>query len=406
MWNMTDDSSAHGRQGFNHSWRHTPPGSGSRMSLSLINRKMDSVIGAYNTPKSSGLSRILGPGTPGLTEPTNGELAHGIIANYLLKECAEFRKVSELREKGWNNPAGDTFFKKQRQSSDKADNRTAEFFFQMMKDIGEELHRSTNAFQIRSTRAKILDMCMAPGGFLATALCKNPLAEALAFSLPVANGGHRVLLPATSNIEEKFLDITMLAEDMGIDEIPSNHPDAGHFLPRQFKPDQLFDLVLCDGQVLRTHERASYRENREAKRLITTQLALGMEHLRPGGTMVVLLHKLERCDTASLVWKFSKFSSVRCLKPQKGHRIRSSFYMVATNIQSQHPNAVEATKTWKTTYEVATLGTDEEYEQLLRDNGEGVEEMITEFGVDLVNMGRQVWRVQADALSKASFIHS
>ena len=52
---------------------------------------------------------------------------------------------------------------------------------------------------------------------------------------------------------------------------------------------QTFDLVICDGQVLRTHARAGYKEAREARKLIVTQLALGSEHVRQGETMVVLL---------------------------------------------------------------------------------------------------------------------
>lgn len=273
-----------------------------------------------------------------------------------------------------------------------------------MKKIGEELHQSTNAFDISATRPKILDMCMAPGGFLATALRKNPRAEALAFSLPVSEGGHKVLLSPSPNVVKKFLDVTMLAADMGDDVIPTDHPDAGRFLPRQFHPNQLFDLVLCDGNVLRTHERASYREKREAQRLIVSQLSLGLEHLRPGGTMIVLLHKLERLNTADLLRTFSKFSSVRAVKPEKGHRIRSSFYMVATNVQSQHADAIKAIKDWKASWKVATFGTDEEYEQFIRYDEESVEGLLAEFGPDLVSLGRQVWKVQADALSKASFI--
>ncbi|KAI1773227.1 hypothetical protein F4818DRAFT_121057 [Hypoxylon cercidicola] len=369
---------------------------------------MGSSIGIQSTQGLS-LSRGEARDVPRPTGSTSEEPANKAIRNYFLAESAEFRQLHELREKGWNNPSGDIFFKNQRQSSDNADNRTAVFFYDLMKNIGEELHQATRAFDIRRKSAQpkiLLDMCMAPGGFLATALRKNPGAGALAFSLPVSDGGHKVLLPATPNVEEKLLDITMLAEDMGIEEIPEDHPDAGHFLPRQFKPDQLFDLVLCDGQVLRTHKRASYREKREGTRLTVTQLALGLEHLRPGGTLVILLHKLERVDTANLLRTFSKISSVRCFKPEKAHRIRSSFYMVATNVQSQHPDAIQAIKTWKAAWKMATFGTDEDYEKSPRNDGKDVEKMLAEFGADLVNMGRQAWRVQAAALSKASFIRS
>ncbi len=37
--------------------------------------------------------------------------------------------------------------------------------------------------------------------------------------------------------------------------IPASHPDAGSFSSDRPFLDQQFDLVFCDGQVLRTHER-------------------------------------------------------------------------------------------------------------------------------------------------------
>ena len=148
-----------------------------------------------------------------------------------------------------------------------------------MKDIGEELADNTAAFESHmplSLDNKILDMCMAPGGFLATAFNKLPNATAVAFTLPRKAGGHQVFLDdyLREKVEEQRIDITMLAKDMGIDSIPQDHEEANKFLPQHLFPDQRFNLVICDGQVLRTHERPSYREGKEAMRLITTQLAL------------------------------------------------------------------------------------------------------------------------------------
>lgn len=275
-----------------------------------------------------------------------------------------------------------------------------------MKSIGAELQRTTNAFEITApprAQPKILDMCVAPGGFLATALDFNPGAIAFGFSLNVSEGGHKVLL-RRPNVTLKFLDITMLAADMGVTDIPPGHVDADKFLPRQFDPGQLFDLVICDGQVLRTHPRAAYRENREQHRLMTVQLALGLEHLRPGGTMLLLLHKLEAWPTVSLVRIFNRFSSVKLLKPVSGHKTRSSFYMVARSVQSQHPEAAAATRRWKSTWRLATFGTDEEYmEELRREEGMATD-VLEEFGPELVRLGREVWDVQAKALARAPFI--
>jgi hypothetical protein len=242
---------------------------------------------------------------------------------------------------------------------------------------------------------------MAPGGFLSMTLNLNPGAVAVGFSLPVSDGGHKALLPGESNVTLKYLDITMLAADMGVTDIPTEHPEAKNLLSQQLDPEQLFNLVLCDGQVLRNHVRAAHREMREARRLAVTQLAIGLKHVKVGGTMIVLLHKVEATHTVFLLYKFSKFSSVKLFKPARHHAKRSSFYMIATNIQSQHYEAIRAVEVWKRQWKVATFGTDAEYGEVACLNAE---EVLEEFGTELVRLGRDVWGIQAKALGKAPFI--
>ncbi|GFF57415.1 hypothetical protein IFM46972_10786 [Aspergillus udagawae] len=329
------------------------------------------------------------------------------IVEYLLREVPEFRRLSELRKKGWNNPKGDRFFEKQRRAADHADDKTAKHFYKMMQDIGRDMHRLTGVFQIKSPSPDqncILDMCMAPGGFLATALRLNPEAHALGFSLPKCNGGHNVLLPKHPRVTLKFLDITMLAADMGLSDIPSEHPDTRNFLPTQFEPGQVFDLVLCDGQVLRNHDRAAYREHREARRLTITQLSLGLKHIKPGGTMIVLLHKVESLESVQLLYIFDRFASVRLYKPTRAHATRSSFYMLASNIRSDCAEAAMAIARWESMWKIATFGTDDMYEKALIEDGLHAEVLLREFGPRLVRLGKKVWDIQANALARAPFL--
>jgi len=71
---------------------------------------------------------------------------------------------------------------------------------------------------------------MAPGGFAAYSLQENPMGVVNAFSLPEAEGGHAVLVPKQdTRIRVHFTDITMWAEELGVDNIPDNHPEVSKF---------------------------------------------------------------------------------------------------------------------------------------------------------------------------------
>jgi len=78
--------------------------------------------------------------------------------------------------------------------------------------------------------------------------------------------------------------------------------------------------------------------------------------------------------------------------------------MIATNIQSQKREAVLAVERWKRQWKIATFGTDVEYEEELRAVCLNAEEVLEEFGRELVRLGREVWGIQARALEKAPFI--
>ncbi|KAL3438412.1 hypothetical protein BDV09DRAFT_182693 [Aspergillus tetrazonus] len=327
------------------------------------------------------------------------------IMHYLLNEAQvpEFQRLYELRKKGWGVPAGDTFFAKQRRTSDKAHAKTVAHFYKMMQDIATDMNRLTGIFDIKPSasdignRPALLDLCMAPGGFLATALKINPTAQALTFTLPKSEGGHEVAreLRKHPNVTANFLDITMLATDMGnpAAEFPPSHPDFARFLPAHFNAEQGFDLALCDGQVLRTQARAAYREKREATRLTLTQLILSLEHLRSGGTMIVLLHKIEAPNAVQLLYEFEKFSTVRVYKHAHYHAKRSSFYMLASDVKKDSKEAREVLERWKRVWRAATLdvdGDEEMFRQALEEGAPRVEDILEGFGERLVSLGRDV----------------
>ncbi|KAL4748306.1 hypothetical protein BDW72DRAFT_195930 [Aspergillus terricola var. indicus] len=341
------------------------------------------------------------------------------IMHYLLNEAQvpEFQRLYELRKRGWEAPGGDTFFAKQRRISDKGRAKTAVPYYRIMQEIAFDMNRATGILEIKASTSDadsppaILDLCMAPGGFLATALNINPTAQALTFTLAQTEGGDKVVLELHkyNNVTAHFLDITMLATDMGIPaaEFPPSHPDIARFLPVHFDAEQRFDLALCDGLVLRTQARAAYREKREATRLILTQLILSLEHLKPGGTMIVLLHRIEAPNAVQLLYAFEKFSTLRVYKHAHYHAKRSSFYMLASDVKTNSKEARELVERWKRVWRAATLdvdGDDEMFRQVLEEGAPRVEDILVEFGERLVSMGRGLWETQASALEDAPFM--
>ncbi|KAL7915300.1 hypothetical protein GGI35DRAFT_474980 [Trichoderma velutinum] len=344
-----------------------------------------------------------------LSPDANGR-ERSILKTYLLQNAPEYRHLDALRQKGWENKAGDVFFEKQRQQADHADEKTVKFFYKMMKNIASEMNQVTGALRVyvrRPGKPRVLDFCTAPGGFLESAMKMNARAEATGFSLPPTQGGHEVIMPLGPNVEFKYADVTMFAGDMGYTDIPQDHPDAESFvLVPSIDREQRFDLIFCDGQVLRTHARAAYREPWESRRLTATQLAIGLEHVSLGGTMVVLLHKLEAVDTVNLLYTFSRFSSIQLFKPKSAHAKRSSFYMVATNINGSSPHAREAVEYWKTLWRVLTFGSDEERSKKISEGHMDQQVLVDQFGPDLVRLGKRVWEIQARALEKAPFMQA
>ncbi|TQV90206.1 FtsJ-like methyltransferase family protein [Cordyceps javanica] len=312
------------------------------------------------------------------------------IVQFLLDNVPEYVELVELRRSGWKNRVGHHRFKRQRRNADRPNAKTSQYHFGSMKRIGDEINRETSAFTIGSDHGSVLDFCVAPGGFLATAERINPTATFAGFSLPPSEGGYPIELQNKTSSCVKLLDITMLSEDMGRNDAETDHPDANNFLPRQLKNSQQFDLVICDGNLLRNQTRAANRRTQESLRLQVTQLALGLEHLKAGGTMIVLLKKVESWDTVCFIHRFNKFSSIKLYKPECGHKIRSSFYLVASNIQSQHPEALLAIAKWKSVWSAVTFGTEEKLANVINEGEPAPEILLEEFGATLIEQGSDI----------------
>ncbi|KAF2807558.1 uncharacterized protein BDZ99DRAFT_479008 [Mytilinidion resinicola] len=177
---------------------------------------------------------------------------------------------------------------------------------------------------------------MAPGGFTLAVLKRHPKATVRGITLPPEIGGLEVTLPSWRRNEKvhiEFLDVTMLADEMGAPaiSIPVTHADLANFSSHRPFLGKEFDLVFCGAAVLRTHSRAAYRES-------------------------------QAWNNVELINAFTRFSNVYLFKPKQKHATRSSFYLVATK---------------KGQWEIATFGTDDALKACLYASEDCV---LTDFG--------------------------
>lgn len=279
-----------------------------------------------------------------------------------------------------------------------------------MRQIGDEMQAATGALHIQVGNPQVLDLCMAPGGYTASALQHNPHAHVSGITLSEKEGGHKLLVHRghrSPRVEVTQLDITMLSSEFGADEIPDDHPDKMKFLPGK-RPylDKSFDLVFCDGQVLRTHARSTYRERKEALRLICSQLILAMQRVKLGATMIILLHMVDAWDTVKLLFQFNSFASIQLFKPVKKHGIRSTFYLVARDVNSDDPAAIAAVAQWKADWKEATFIYNEDTTLVEKVKPWNMSERIhvlDEFGSRLIELARTGLGNTATCFEKSSF---
>ena len=284
-----------------------------------------------------------------------------------------------------------------------------------MKRIGNEMQETMGIMSLVGT-GNILDLCMVPGGYSASALKYNPQASVSGATLPEEDGGHKLLVGAVSKgapVRVWHGDLTSLVGDMGIDDgnIPEQHPDFGDFQNQEIWSGDKFDLVFCDGQVLRNHtsKMAESRRQCEARRLTCSQLLIALRHVKVGGSIVVLLHKIDRWDTLLTTRTFDQFVKLTLFKPLSAHQSRGSFYLVAQNIQPDHKDALQGIQDWTKSWKDATFSTSASEDSYFGDRGgdvalqKHVTEVMNDYGERLILLGETPWKIQKEGIEKSDW---
>ncbi|KAI9810029.1 MAG: hypothetical protein M1827_006727 [Pycnora praestabilis] len=337
-----------------------------------------------------------------------GSSPNNAVKCFLLEQDAVFRELMVLKREGWANPHADEHFKQQRRNAQDDDPKSCRRFFNMMVQIGDEIHASTEAFACLDLPVRVLDLCMAPGGFTASLLRQHPTAFVDAISLPQKDGGHKVIASygrKDARVVVQYMDITMLSTEFGVIEVPNTHPEFNKFSNSRPFIQRKYSIVFCDGQVLPNSQRASYREGCEATRLTTAQLILALQRMERGGTLIMLLHKLDRWNSVELISIFNQVSEVQLFKPRKKHAIRSSFYLVAKNVQVDSAKLQDAVCKWRKAWFDATFGGEEGTGTDIGQAAVGeVKSTLERFGADLIRLGQPIWSTQASALKDANYL--
>lgn len=279
--------------------------------------------------------------------------------------------------------------------------------------IGDEIDAASDgALTLPRSNARVLDLCMAPGGFTASVLKHTHHAVVCGITLRTHLGGHRLFRRPDSRVQMIFIDITMLHAELGVAEIPPGHGEVSNFSDMRSWYGKRFDLIFGDGQELRTHEPyiAEYRRPVEAIRLKVSQLILALQRIESGGTLIVLLHHLEIYETIKTLSVFDKIAQIQLFKPVTAHKMKASFYLIAKNVQPEHPKAVIAINEWKKTWKELTFPT-------LDRDGQGdppqiaseielqeeVSNLLELFGERIIELGEPIWQIQKDALATAKW---
>ena len=197
------------------------------------------------------------------------------------------------------------------------------------------------------SNARVLDLCMAPGGYTTSVLEQSSHAVVCAFTLHPDMGGFEQLLREDMDVQIMFGDITMLHKEFGVDEIPRDYCKLSKFDDIRLWDGKRYDLVFCDGEVLRSHRIANYRRQVEATRLRISQLILAMQRIENGGTLIMLLHDLATYETINILHLFDNIAELQLFKSTSFQMKRGNFYVIAKKVRPRHAWAVAAVDEWK-----------------------------------------------------------
>ncbi|KAJ7735293.1 hypothetical protein DFH07DRAFT_114108 [Mycena maculata] len=320
----------------------------------------------------------------------------------IARGAEELQVLSDLRDQGCKlTPEHEGYLEHQKKVAENASARRNSYWFSKMKAVFKELDDQTVCIP-RKGPLKFLDLGGCPGGFTSYILSKNLSAQGLGISSEIENGGHRFLLEDRHRNRFKIYYADLTYYRLG--PLPTSvAPDNKvlHALP--FDTARRFDVVLLDGHQLRRHPAA---RPGEWDRLLVSQLIIGLQAAKAGGTLVIKLADAEQVNTAKLLHMLDLLAaSLEMFKPRAMHATRGTFYAIAKGVGEGRGAA-------------RLLGLVDAFKELWVDltigGADGAGRALSEEDLDfivstaevrqaknldrLIDLSRSVWEVQARAL--------
>ncbi|PIL29471.1 hypothetical protein GSI_08413 [Ganoderma sinense ZZ0214-1] len=330
------------------------------------------------------------------------------------RHVPELAELDQLRRKGWRDEGLDGHFRTQRKVADQSTHASEVFWFEMMKKGMKEMDDAVGILPSQGMPFEFLDVCCCPGGFSSFTLNKRRSARGVGISLPVSSGGHSFMLedylrPRYRFIEKDILEYNLAPSGVsGMPHSPDRLPDS--MLER-------FQLVIIDGHALRTYAYASpgqpsLNDAKEAHILYRdslhiAQLIVALECVRPGGTIMMRLSHVEAFPAAHFLYLLDKLSDeLTVYKPRSMHAYRGTFYVVAKGICRRTPTLLELKARYvaglrQLWFALRCGGPDGRGRRMSCSDLDFIvstEEILGGYLDRLIELGRPVWRTQAEGL--------
>ena len=284
-------------------------------------------------------------------------------------------------------------------------------FYFCMREMNEACG---DYFRRRDRCRNFIDIGCAPGGFLQCLLDFDPSRRGIGLTLATdtskghASGAHE-MDQTLMDILAKTPRFKLLFQDVTDRPLRLHYSTDGTRIGEGAAPQ--FDLAIAgarfSGKGSGENDDAERGGDRAQEKLITAQLLVALQNLKPGGDLVVVLNVTPLAmNMQPICFLRSVFGRLVALKPKSNFKYRSSFYMTCFGYDPSklHPDAaspqaasLKVQHTLKTTFDRLMKGesrdecnapvADADNATLCREHGTVLHELLS-----------PLWKVQHDAI--------